>query len=73
MTKKEPEIRTPENRVDSPIVEPQTVNVEMSEFQAALLREYQTLRHTLKTGKNRVKAIRKLLVAEGIPDNIIGD
>ena len=73
MTKKEPEIREPENRVDSPIVEPHTVNVEMSEFQTALLNEYKQLRHTLKTGKNRVKAIRKLLVAEGIPDSVIGD
>ena len=73
MTKKETEIREPENRVDSPKVEPRTVNVEMSEFQAALLREYQTLRHTLKTGKNRVKAIRKLLVAEGVSEEVIGD
>ena len=51
---------------DSPKVESPTVNMVLTPFQTALVNEYNSLNHILKTGKKRVKAIKKLLEAEGL-------
>ena len=72
MTEKNRETKAPQIP-ESPIVEPQTVKVELSEFQTTLLAEYRAIMHTLKTGKKRARAIRKLLIGEGIPDSVIGE
>ena len=73
MTEKNKETKEPQIPKVSPIVEPQTVKVELSEFQTTLLAEYRAIMHTLKTGKKRARAIRKLLIGEGIPDSVIGE
>ena len=72
MTEKNKETKEPQIP-ESPIVEPQTVKVELSEFQTTLLTEYRAIMHTLKTGKKRARAIRKLLIGEGLPDSVIGE
>ena len=72
MTEKNKETKEPQIP-ESPIVEPQTVKVELSEFQTTLLTEYRAIMHTLKTGKKRARAIRKLLIGESLPDSVIGE
>ena len=73
MTEKNKETKEPQTPKESPIVATETVNPELTEFQKTLLTEYKYLRHTLKTGKKRARAIRKLLIGEGIPDSVIGE